>query len=228
MSQIKKLLNDPTNATALAPVDNTALTPGAKFAEDEGTRRGELMKFVKGEFLTGGIVVPLGTRFVAHVLGAERGWIRFNGEGEPPTQVIGKIAHGYELLPREKLGDNDDMQWQIGLDGEPDDPWKKVVYLPMILVDEGPNEGMVLTFSTMTETGRRAVSNLYTRFETLSWKYRGQLPIVEIGCKTLDNDFSTRVPVFPIVGWQPIGGEGAPLPATPSTRDDLDDEIPFA
>jgi hypothetical protein len=215
----------PTTSSAVAP--RPELSPGAKFAADEGGGRGQLMKFVQGEFKVGDGRVPHGTRFVACLLNAERGWIKFNSEGEPPTQETGKVADGYELLPREMYGDLDEAKWPIGLDGKPRDPWQRVVYLPMIRVGEGPDEGTVLTFSTMSDTGRQAVANLYSRFETLSWKYRGQLPIVEIGCKTLNNAFNTKVPMFTIVGWQPIGGEGAPIPALPSTRDDLADEITF-
>jgi hypothetical protein len=222
---MSKALIKSTTSTAVAT--QSELSPGAKFAADEGGGRGQLMKFVQGEFKAGDERVPLGTRFVAHLPGAQRGWLKFNGEGEPPTQIIGKITDGYELLPREELDSNDEAQWPTGLDGKPRDPWQRVVYLPMIRVGEGPDEGAVLTFSTMSDTGRQAVSNLYNRFETLSWKYRGQLPIVEIGCKTLNNAFNTKVPLFTIVGWQPIGGEGTPIPALPPARDDLNDEIQF-
>jgi hypothetical protein len=223
----KEPTNAPASATALVPVGNDALTPGAKFAKDEGVRLGNLMKFVQGEFLSGDEVVPLGTRFACHWTGIERGWIKFGAKGEPPVQHVGLIANGFVMPDRETLGDNDKTKWSIGLAGQLRDPWLTVVYVPMIQVSEGPGEGEVMTFTTTTDTGRRSVVNLYNRCETLRYKYCGQLPVVEIGCKILKNDFNTKVPMFTIVAWQPVGGEGAPLPAMPTVREDLDDEIPF-
>src|SRR5262245_26664685 len=122
------------------------------------------MKFVQGEFKTGDKVVPLGTRFVVHVTGSERGWIKFNGEGQPPTQHVGNVANGFVPPERETLGDNDEALWDVGLDGRPSNPWKKIVYLPLINVTEGADEGEVLTFSTTSDTGRQAVARLFSRY----------------------------------------------------------------
>jgi hypothetical protein len=56
-------------------------------------------------------------------------WIKFNGEGVPPTQIAGLLYDGFELPPRESLGDSDKAQWPIGLSGMPEDPWKRGTYI---------------------------------------------------------------------------------------------------
>src|SRR5262249_44756565 len=84
------------------------------------------------------------------------GWHRFNGEGETPSREMGLLYNGYVMPKREDLGDNDQSQWEEGLDGHPADPWKHTIYLVLQAMDTDE----LFTFITSSPTGRRACGKL--------------------------------------------------------------------
>src|SRR5262249_32614549 len=43
-----------------------------------------------------------------------------------PEYRVGKISEGWEVPPRESLGDMDQSKWKIGLNNKIEDPWKRV------------------------------------------------------------------------------------------------------
>ena len=51
------------------------------------------------------------------------GWIRFHGQGEAPDRHMGLLYDGFIMPPRDTLGDDDPASWEIGLSGQPQDPW---------------------------------------------------------------------------------------------------------
>ena len=46
------------------------------------------------------------------------GWLRFNGQGEPPTRSMGLLYSDWVMPPRESLGDTNTSTWEKGLDGQ--------------------------------------------------------------------------------------------------------------
>jgi hypothetical protein len=67
------------------------------------------------------------------------GWIRFHRDGEtPPDRVQGLLTDGFRLPERSTLGDTDKSKWEIGLNGEPEDPWKHqiIILLQKVGADE--------------------------------------------------------------------------------------------
>ena len=56
------------------------------------------------------------------------GFLKFNGPNEKPDTEMGLLYGGYQMPARESLGDLDQSQWEIGLNGEPEDPYQHHVY----------------------------------------------------------------------------------------------------
>jgi hypothetical protein len=142
------------------------------------TLMGQVLRFRKGEWLFGSEKQKIadGARFVAIMNEARHGWLKWN-EDKTATHVVGKIIEGFESPPREELDCRDEKEWPIGLmSGKKEDPWKNVVYLPLMSVDGE----QLLTFSSTTRTGNPAFWKLIDRYQWLGRKHPGQYPIIEI------------------------------------------------
>jgi hypothetical protein len=189
---------------------------------------GRLIKFTKdGVFATTDDGVPVGddVDFVALIDQTLIGYIRFHGEGEPPDRVMGLLYDGFVMPPRESLGDNDPAQWEIGLNGQPADPWQHTVYLVLERRDETHE---LLTFVTSSITGRRAVGNLIRHYDRLQKSDTSAYPIVRLkigGFQHRDDRIGwIKVPVIAVVGR--AAKESAAKPDS-SIAADMDDKIPW-
>ena len=80
------------------------------------------------------------------------GWIKFNGKGEQPDRIQGLLYDGFVMPPLSSLPDRDQSKWELGLDGEPADPWQH----QMCLILQSPGTHELGTFATSSRTGRRA------------------------------------------------------------------------
>jgi hypothetical protein len=215
-----------------------------KAAEENSTTAfSRIFRFVKGEWVTADQEkerIPDKTRWLAVMSEVQHGWckwetVRFGDNGSTkklPRYVIGPVTE-FTAPSRNTLGDLDEKQWEIGLSGEPDDPWKKVGILALLrLADETP-----MTFITDTKTGVPRFWDFIKRFGKEGRKHPWQWPIVENRASSYQDKRFGRVPIpeFDIVDWvgrpgQPIaqpqqgGGPGEPPPCA---SDDLHDEIPF-
>jgi len=129
---------------------------------------GQLVKFNKGEkkfFILGTEEeVSPAIDFVALMGEAFHGWVKFGGEGEPPTRVMGPIYGGkFVKPPREELGDLDLSWWRPGLNGQPTDPWLQEVLLPL----QNVQTQALYTFGTNNSTGRNAVGRLLHHYNAM-------------------------------------------------------------
>jgi hypothetical protein len=71
--------------------DDTAMANIVAALRSDGMR--ELMKFDKGDYKKrGGVIVPLETRFVAHVTEMQHGYVRFNDEQELVERHVARMA----------------------------------------------------------------------------------------------------------------------------------------
>ena len=141
---------------------------------------GRLIKFTKdGEFETtdDGKTVPETSEFILLADDTLIGWIRFNGVGEAPDRVMGLLFDGFEMPPRESLGDLDQSAWELGLDQQPADPWQHQQCI--VLQDTSTSE--LFTFSTSSRTGRRAVGNLLRHYNRMQKSHPDELPVVKLG-----------------------------------------------
>jgi hypothetical protein len=129
--------------------------------------------------------------------------------------------------------------WERNKDGSERPPWSlaHVVYL----VDEVSAEKF--TFANGTVGARIAVETLVDRVDTMR-KLRGAsvIPVVELTNKPMKTKHGNKLrPEFRILEWRRLGG--GPVPqleqprpeqpkltkvAEPTTRDEMDDEIPFS
>src|SRR6476620_4851301 len=161
---------------------------------------GQVLRFRKGEWLFGSEKqkIEAGTRFVAIMNEVRHGWLKWN-EDKTASHIVGKIVEGFKPPPRDSLDCCDESEWKIGLNGKKEDPWKEVVYLP--LVSMGGEQ--LLTFSTTTKTGAPAFWKLIDRHAWLGRKHPGQYPIVEIQSSGYEDKRYGWIdtPAFKIVGW---------------------------
>src|SRR5262249_49039591 len=138
---------------------------------------GRLIKFTKdGTFITADDEAEITdtTDFVALCDQTLVGWIKFNDDA-PPNRVMGLLYDGFVPPRREALGDLDRSKWPIGLDSEPEDPWKHQMYLVL----QGDNSEL-FTFVTSSTTGRRAVGNLLRHFDRSQKTHPDELPVVRL------------------------------------------------
>ena len=168
--------------------------------------------------------VPDDIDFVALVDQTMIGLIRFNGEGNPPDQLMGPLYDGFRMPDRNALGDLDPSKWEIGLDGRPQDPWRHFNYLVLQRGDSGE----MFTYTTSSITGRRAVGNLLRHYDRLQKTHPDMYPVVRLkegGFNHRDERVGwVRVPVFAVVGRHPKDDAAKP---DSSPQADFDDSIPY-
>ena len=104
--------------------------------------------------------IPEDAEFIALCPETLFGWVKFNGEGEPPDRVMG-LYGGFKMPARESLGDLDQKEWDLGLDGRPSDPWQHQMYLVL----QNTRTLEMLTFVTSSKTGRWAVGILLRHYD---------------------------------------------------------------
>jgi hypothetical protein len=189
---------------------------------------GRMIKFGKdGAFITADDDEPVDEQaeFVALCDETLIGWIRFHIEEDtPPDRVQGLLYDGFVMPARTTLGDADETQWQPGLSGAPEDPWKHQICL--VLQNTATRE--LSTFVTTSQTGRRAIGNLLRHFDRMQRQGGNELPVVKLkpgGFNHRDPRVGwVATPQFQIVGRAPR--DSAAKPDT-SVAADMSDEIPF-
>jgi hypothetical protein len=226
----------PTPGTAVAPANSTAVAmPDSrneveKYIDDISPNQmaGRLIRFdgKKGEFLTldDGEPILKDAEFIALCDETWRGWIKFNGEGQPPDRVGGLLYGGFVMPSRESLGDNDPNNWPIGLDNKPADPWQHQILVPL----QHATTRELFTFGTTNPTGRRAVGNLLRSYDRTRKTAPDEVPVVRLqrgGFNHKDERVGwVHTPMFVIIGR--TERDQAAKPDT-STGGDMSDEIPF-
>src|SRR5262249_54927239 len=169
---------------------------------------GKILRFRKGDWLLGQEreQIPDTSRWIGIMGEARHGFIKWEtvtdedgNTKKVPVHVVGKISDGYQPPPRDTLGDNDKSQWKIGLNGKPEDPYKPVVYLPLLSLDGEK----VMTFTTSTPTGLPRFWQLVDKYQWIGQRHLGQYPVIELRASGYDDRRYgwVRVPDFEIVGW---------------------------
>jgi hypothetical protein len=187
---------------------------------------GRLIKFSKdGTYITTDDEkeVPEGAEFILLADDTLVGWIRFNGPGEAPDRAMGLLFDGFEMPPREALGDLDQAAWELGLDNQPADPWQH----QQCIVLQDTETAELFTFSTSSRTGRRAVGNLLRHYTRMHKTHPDQLPVIRLGKGGFQHKDArvgfVSTPVFVVVGRAPR--DSAAKPDT-SIGTFLDDVVP--
>jgi len=186
-----------TRNTTLAMPGN--VSPWREAANEEiGASFGILLKFVKGDWLVGEEqeeVAPT-TSFVVNLHEYWRGWIKWIDQ-QPAGHVIGRVVDRFRVPTREELGDLDQTRWEADGNGVKRDPWQRVVYLVM---RDGDN---VVTFTSTSDGGRKAVASLADRYDRLRHKHKAQMPVVALQSEAYQHRDYGKVlkPKFLVVGW---------------------------
>lgn len=225
-------VNVPAKAgsTVAAPTPPDTRTGVQKYVDEIAPASivGRLVKFGKeGSFVTSddGEPVPETADFLALCDETLVGWIKFSRDDDtPPTRIMGLIYDNFVMPRRDTLGDMDAAQWEPGLSGQPEDPWKHQI----CLVLQNTETKEFYTFATTSVTGRRAVGNLLRHYDRMQRTNPGEVPVVRLKA----GGFNHRevkigwvpVPVFAVVGRAPRDSAAKPDSGVAA---DLNDQIPF-
>jgi hypothetical protein len=212
---------NPTQAPALQSADDyfnrspggIAIGPISKFDGKDG-------KFVT---LADGAEVPQGK---ARVLLADFVWAglrRFYGEGEPPGHAGGLLfGEGYRRPARSELDDPDPSFWPSGkFSGQPEDPWRECVYLPL----EDRETGEVGTLVMSGATQIIAADGLLQHYRNARRRFPDQYPVVQLAVGRYKHRKFGMLPkpMFKLVGM--VAKDTVAAPDT-SLAADMNDEIP--
>jgi hypothetical protein len=213
---------------AAVPAVPDKRTAAQSYVEEHAGQAGRGVKFdhKKSAFVTADDGTELSEEddFVALVDQTLEEMIRFNGKGSPPTRVSGLIYEGFRRPPREELGDLDESRWDIGLNGQPADPWQHRVHV--VLQHAETQE--LFVFVTGSLSGHRAVGNLMKHYNRTLRTHPDDYPVVRLkvgGFQHRDERIGwVPTPVFAVVGRKPRGDSARP---DTSLAADLNDEIPL-
>lgn len=222
----------------LTTISNEASNIANEAMNDAGFAK--MMKFKRNGdtsmYLVDGIQIELGTQRIAHCIGWTKVWIKF-WDNKVAEKRIFRVARGERAPERDELPDYDvesRKRWQIGLNGQPRDPWVLQFLLPM----EEPETGEINIFVASSFGGKRAVADLCQAWGTKARKNAnvGQ-PMIRLQ-KTLfhTKDYGDVArPLFDLIGFTDSSGEPMreiDTQALDSAADtagytDMNDEIPF-
>jgi len=185
---------------------------------------GELLKFSKGDWLTGqqGQEIPEDTKLVAIMDSLTVGWQRWESQ-RPVAYRMGLLIEGFVPPPREELGDNEEDLWERDDRDEARDPWQLTNYLQFV---DPKNTQQVYTYTTSSKGGLSAVARLCREFGRAREKElrKDQYPLVMLsGGSYAHRDRALgriKFPQFLIVGWV-NKDDLSPV------VDPIDDEVPF-
>jgi hypothetical protein len=187
--------------------DDTAIANIAAILQSEGGD--EYLKYKK----KGGVIVPLGTQFVAHVTQMKHGYVRFSDEGDLVERHVVPMGNGQQPPDRSELSNPE-------LEGTENDRYLFQYYLPM----EELETGDILVFVTHTSGGKIALNKLMQKVA----REKLGLPTIALAV----GEFPTKnfgmvpCPKFKIVGWE-INDDAIIPPSGNGPKSSLNDTIPF-
>lgn len=160
---------------------------------------GDLLKFngKTGEFTAGsqGLPIEKGRVFVAIVNEMIAGHVLWKN-GELADQSWMPASKFDPRDHRASLGDHDEDLWPKNEAGDPVDPWKEAVMLPMI----DPNTRAEFTFSTSSFGGvracKRVVDGYRKQITAAPETTKGCLPVVSLGTSSYKHDDKKRGTIF--------------------------------
>jgi hypothetical protein len=156
--------------------------------------------------------------FAAHLDETRKGWIKFNGEGEPPTTVSVGIMEDAQLPTREELGDLDSSLWDTDkFRGEPMDPWQQEIRVPIV---SAAADGTIYELTSRSLTALYAIRGLLERYGRHPQRKKGLVPLIQLQVGSYYNNklgTDTPKPVYRVVGWVQKDGSAPPTPNNVTT-----------
>jgi hypothetical protein len=219
-----KMQNPQTSETKLpAQTSGNVFVAYGESAGNTSYIVGDLLKFSKGDWLTGKDNRELadGTKLVAVMDTLAVGWQRWENQ-RPIGHRLGLLVDGFVPPPRKELGDTDECLWDRDDNNEAQDPWQLTNYLQFV----NPDNRDTYTFTTSSKGGLSAVAKLCREYGRAREKENreDQLPVVMLSTGSYAHRDRSRgrikIPVFTIIGWV-NKADFAPV------RDPIGDEIPY-
>jgi hypothetical protein len=129
------------------------------------------------------------------VIGVKSAWLKWGPDKRPEQRVT---EPGQRHPERNDLPDNNEDEWPLGLDREPEDPWKNVRYVYFISKETAAEH----TFVTDTFGGRRTVADLKQQIANARRVRPGAVPVVKLSIATMPTRFGPKPrPALKVVGW---------------------------
>lgn len=225
MNDTAQSQNLPAAADPALKSENAALREAAS----EDASFSKLLKYKQGEWWCDDVMVPLGTKFLAHCVGYTKTWLKFGKDeaGNPKMlerRQFSSLDKHARVPKRDELDDNDPTKW-AKFNDKPNDPWVMQTSIPM-----ENEQGDIALFVARAFGGKRCISDLVTSYANRSDRIgRSEQPIVELATGTFPSPKWGRVkcPMLKIVGWDSVK-EGIRTVTGPDTlADEMNDEIPF-
>jgi hypothetical protein len=212
----------------LAPINPPPVDDGFSdmAREAEGLMiRGSLLKYADWRWTVGKENTPLKQGIQLVAIGGATAWVKWE-ENKPIEHRV--LRPGERMPEREELGEMNEGLWERDQRGDPKDPWRSTRYIYFI----DPLTAELYTYATASWGGRSAAIMLSDQIARMRTAHPSAVPVIEFGAAEMKTRYGLKSkPVFKVVGWrkmdqvQPIA---APEPlALPSTRQELDDDIPF-
>jgi hypothetical protein len=234
---VAKKSNDPKTQTTKEVVAAPPLVPAATSEEaierhlaEWGGSPGRLFAFNGStgihRTLDDGIEVPGGTEFIALLHETQKGFIKFNGPGVPPSVRMVRIDQNIDPPSRESLGDTDESKWSIGLNGELADPWIEQYAVPLMRDDPG---GELFVYVSRGVVAMLAFEGLLGRWRHHPRRQEGLDPVVKIDNGTYwSKRFNANrpKPILKIVRWVRKDGTSPAEPKPVSLAAEMNDAIP--
>jgi hypothetical protein len=140
-----------------------------------------------------------GQRWGTDPYNAMAGWQKVQ-KGQAPTYILGRIADGYQVPPREECGDNDPSYWP-----DPNkDVWQEVAFLPCW--QQVTRE--VILLSGASEGTRNAIGNFLEAFAEGVEAHpedanTNKVPVVELTVESYESKHGKTIynPVLELVDW---------------------------
>src|SRR5215831_115654 len=190
--------------------------------------QGQILLFADWRYTAGKEREPvaLGRRLIAR--STLHYWRRWEG-GKIVQHILRQP--GKKLPERDALGYDDRNEWDIGLDGEPQDPWQET----RSILFEDPSTAELYTFVTTSGGGRSAVVTLGDQISRVRAVHADAVPLVELQAAEMKTQHGPKSkPVFRVVQWltsdgTPVGERSVSAKEAKRLADDreMGDEIPF-
>jgi hypothetical protein len=205
---VEKTENENENLPSKNPAHNAYEAWGAQASQRNII--GQLLKFNKGRWVTGGannqlVEIKPGTRLIVNMASLTVGWQKWQDD-RPVDSHMGLVSENYQPPLRRTLGDNkEDGGWEEDENGKERDPWQasNMVVLRQIGTS-GETEGLY-TFATSSRGGINAIGVLSKTYGRKIREDEEALPIVELGAGSYMHRIKSRgeieFPVFNIIGW---------------------------
>jgi hypothetical protein len=218
----------------LANIKQQGISPHRQYADEHlaSAIAGDLLRHAKGEWLRGPDKEPVkdDLSLLCNMDELYTGYICYE-KGQVVETAIGRVSDYFAPPKREDLGHSDRNLWEIGPSGAPVDPWTRNDRIVM----REMGTGSLLTFSTSSMGGLKALAQLCQDFDHARVKHGGRWPVVKLDAYSYVHRTRGIIwnPRFPIVDWASWDDEtdnvtpAAPGPITGHGTADASEEIPF-